>query len=150
MTRLRRPQLALIVLLVALAVGYGIKAVRDHHDAKPNSSSSQLSTGNQTGDQSMAPAQGTVVPLSTLPAQAAQTVTLIEHHGPFPYSQDGVVFDNNEKHLPIEKRGYYHEYTVDTPGSPDRGARRIITGANGEYYYTDDHYDTFVQVDVTQ
>lgn len=68
---------------------------------------------------------------------------LIERGGPFPYRQDGQVFQNREGILPKQKQGYYHEYTVETPGSEDRGARRIISGANGEFYYTDDHYSSF-------
>jgi ribonuclease T1 len=81
-----------------------------------------------------------------LPKEARQTLALIDRGGPFPYRQDGVVFQNREDHLPRQRSGYYHEYTVVTPGSPDRGARRIITGAGGEFYYTADHYDTFLRV----
>ncbi|MEU6480200.1 ribonuclease domain-containing protein [Streptomyces sp. NPDC047017] len=80
---------------------------------------------------------------SRLPAEARRTLALIDKGGPFPYSQDGVVFGNHEKRLPQQSRGYYHEYTVKTPGAHDRGARRIVTGRDGEIYYTDDHYDTF-------
>jgi ribonuclease T1 len=83
------------------------------------------------------------VKLSQLPAEARQTVALIDKGGPFPYAKDGVVFGNYEKLLPQQKRGYYHEYTVRTPGSRDRGARRIVTGQGGEIYYTDDHYKSF-------
>ena len=83
------------------------------------------------------------VKLSQLPAEARQTVALIDKGGPFPYAKDGVVFGNYEKLLPQQKRGYYHEYTVRTPGSRDRGARRIVTGRDGEIYYTDDHYKSF-------
>ncbi|MGW0835184.1 ribonuclease domain-containing protein [Streptomyces prunicolor] len=85
----------------------------------------------------------TSVTLSQLPAEARQTVALIDKGGPFPYAKDGVVFGNYEKLLPQQKRGYYHEYTVRTPGSRDRGARRIVTGQDGEIYYTDDHYKSF-------
>lgn len=80
---------------------------------------------------------------SRLPAEARQTLRLIDRGGPFPYAKDGSVFGNFEGLLPAEKRGYYHEYTVPTPGSRDRGARRIVTGQGGEIYYTDDHYDSF-------
>ena len=38
------------------------------------------------------------------------------------------MFGNRERLLPTEKRGYYREYTVTTPGSRDRGARRIVCG----------------------
>jgi ribonuclease T1 len=127
--RLRRPQIALIALVAALALGYAINAVRGEHH-----------TGLQSG----------TVELSSLPAQASDIVHLIEAGGPFPYPQDGVVFNNAERRLPDEPRGYYREYTVPTPGSADRGARRIITGKNGEYYYTPDHYETFRRVDVTR
>jgi ribonuclease T1 len=78
-----------------------------------------------------------------LPPEARTTLRLIASDGPFPYRQDGVVFENREHHLPGMKSGYYHEYTVVTPGSSDRGARRVITGGAGERFYTDDHYATF-------
>lgn len=87
-----------------------------------------------------------VVSPNDLPPEARKTLALIEKGGPFPYSRDGIVFENREGRLPSKPSGYYHEYTVETPGSSDRGARRIITGKNGEIYYTDDHYDTFVRV----
>jgi len=80
---------------------------------------------------------------SALPAEARQTLALIDRGGPFPYAKDGVVFGNFERELPRQQRGYYHEFTVRTPGSRDRGARRIVTGQGGEIYYTDDHYNSF-------
>ncbi len=85
-----------------------------------------------------------------LPAEARTTLDLILKGGPFPYRQDGVVFQNREKRLPVQPRGYYHEYTVETPGLSHRGARRIITGGNPvvTYYYTDDHYDSFRELEV--
>ncbi|MFI1762804.1 ribonuclease domain-containing protein [Streptomyces sp. NPDC020800] len=83
-----------------------------------------------------------------LPSQAHDTLTLIDQGGPFPYSQDGVVFTNREGVLPAQSSGYYHEYTVKTPGSPTRGARRIVTGEESqEDYYTSDHYATFDLID---
>ncbi|MEU6893009.1 ribonuclease domain-containing protein [Streptomyces sp. NPDC046557] len=85
---------------------------------------------------------------SALPSQAHDTLDLIDQGGPFPYSQDGVVFQNREGLLPAHATGYYHEYTVITPGSPTRGARRIITGQQtAEDYYTADHYASFRRVD---
>ncbi|MFJ6719599.1 ribonuclease domain-containing protein [Streptomyces sp. NPDC091259] len=85
---------------------------------------------------------------SALPSQADDTLDLIDQGGPFPYSQDGVVFQNREGVLPAHSSGYYHEYTVITPGSPTRGARRIITGQQtDEDYYTADHYASFRRVD---
>lgn len=85
---------------------------------------------------------------SALPPQAHDTLDLIAKGGPFPYSQDGVVFQNREGVLPSQSTGYYHEYTVITPGSPTRGARRIVTGQKTqEDYYTSDHYATFRLID---
>ncbi|MFJ7588585.1 ribonuclease domain-containing protein [Streptomyces sp. NPDC097617] len=81
-----------------------------------------------------------------LPQQARDVLALIDKGGPYPYRQDGTVFGNFEKALPKQKRGYYHEYTVRTPGERDRGARRIVTGEGGEFFYTDDHYETFKAV----
>jgi ribonuclease T1 len=74
------------------------------------------------------------------------TLALIDSGGPYPYAKDGTIFSNREGLLPRQASGYYREYTVKTPGSPDRGARRIVTGGTGEIYYTDDHYDSFVQL----
>ncbi|WP_372471941.1 ribonuclease domain-containing protein [Streptomyces albireticuli] len=87
---------------------------------------------------------------SDLPSQAHDTIRLIDAGGPFPYPKDGTVFSNREGVLPKQTSGYYHEYTVKTPGSPDRGARRIVTGQKShEDYYTGDHYETFDLVDFT-
>ena len=88
------------------------------------------------------------VALSALPKEAQQSQRLIRAGGPFPYAKDGIVFGNRERALPRRERGYYHEYTVPTPGSPNRGARRIVCGGsqprNPEAcFYTDDHYATF-------
>ena len=81
-----------------------------------------------------------------LPIEAQQTLALIDSGGPFPYARDGIVFQNREGILPKKSSTYYHEYTVVTPGSPDRGAKRLIAGSKGEIYYTEDHYVTFVRV----
>ena len=81
-----------------------------------------------------------------LPAEARQTLALIKAGGPFPYQKDGSVFGNREGLLPKRERGYYREYTVKTPGAKDRGARRIVAGRAGEYYYSDDHYRSFRRI----
>ena len=86
------------------------------------------------------------VAVSELPKEARATLALIEKGGPFPYAKDGAVFSNREGHLPRQKRGYYREYTVKTPGERSRGARRIVRGAAGELYYTDDHYNHFRRI----
>ena len=80
-----------------------------------------------------------------LPAQALPVLEAIARGGPHPYRQDGGVFQNRERLLPARPRGYYREYTVPTPGSDDRGPRRIVTGGDPpvEYWYTDDHYRSF-------
>ncbi|GGX52580.1 ribonuclease domain-containing protein [Streptomyces fructofermentans] len=85
-----------------------------------------------------------------LPSQAWDTLRLIESGGPYPYTQDGSVFRNREGVLPSQGSGYYHEYTVRTPGSSTRGARRIVTGEEyREDYYTADHYVSFRLIDHT-
>ena len=81
-----------------------------------------------------------------LPPEAIDTLGRIEAGGPFPYQQDGATFQNREGLLPARPDGYYAEYTVETPGSDDRGARRIITGAEGERYWTADHYASFAWI----
>ena len=94
----------------------------------------------------MGVAQAEGIAVGELPAEARTTLQLIEQGGPFPYARDGVVFGNYEKRLPKRPRGYYHEYTVPTPGAHNRGARRIIAGNQGERYYTGDHYRTFQRI----
>jgi ribonuclease T1 len=98
-----------------------------------------------------APGDIGTVALAQLPAEARRTEQLIRGGGPFPYSKDGVVFGNRERLLPREKRGHYREYTVKTPGSRDRGARRIVCGgekpaAPEACYYTADHYASFKRI----
>ena len=88
----------------------------------------------------------TDVPLAELPKEARDTVALIHKGGPYPYAKDHAVFGNREGRLPKRKRGYYHEYTVKTPGERTRGARRIVAGSEGEIYYSPDHYGSFRRV----
>lgn len=92
----------------------------------------------------------TTVALNQLPPQGIETYRLIHQGGPFPYGKDGVVFGNRERLLPAEKRGYYREYTVKTPRSGDRGARRIVCGgeatAPNACFYTADHYASFRKI----
>jgi ribonuclease T1 len=91
------------------------------------------------------------VQLSSLPPEAQVTAQRIRSGGPFPYAKDGTVFGNRERLLPGKPRGHYREYTVKTPGSRDRGARRIVCGgerpAQPEVcYYTADHYASFSRI----
>jgi len=91
------------------------------------------------------------VALASLPAEARKTEQLIRKGGPFPYAKDGSVFGNRERQLPSQPRGFYREYTVKTPGSRDRGARRIVCGGRAAAtpeacYYTADHYASFKRI----
>lgn len=105
----------------------------------------------QTSSESAAPAAIPSPVASTdalpgfLPPQARATIELIQRGGPFPHRQDGSTFGNREGRLPQQPRGYYREYTVDTPGLDHRGARRIVTGGQppAVWYYSDDHYESF-------
>ena len=97
------------------------------------------------------------IPLAELPAQGQRTYQAILDGGPFRYEKDGTVFGNRERLLPPERRGHYREYTVDTPGASNRGARRIVCGGSkdkGERrnspkavcWYTADHYASFRRI----
>ena len=92
-----------------------------------------------------APKQPASTGLVSADAEIRKTLSLIKQGGPFPHKQDATIFQNRERILPKQPRGHYHEYTVRTPGTKTRGARRIVTGGNPptEYYYTPDHYRTF-------
>lgn len=141
----RRLTVALVGLIALVVVGWFVKDNVSYPELPPPNlpaSASQLAVpGGSSGLD--------VKSLSSLPAEAAKTWQLIESKGPFPYPRnDGVTFENREKRLPQQKSGYYKEYTVPTPGSPDRGARRLVTGSEKEVFYTGDHYSTFVVVDV--
>ena len=90
------------------------------------------------------------ISLTELPRPGARTYELIRQGGPFAHEKDGVVFGNRERLLPVQKRGYYREYTVATPGSRARGVRRIVCGGQARMpdacYYTDDHYASFRRI----
>ena len=101
---------------------------------------------------SAGPARGTAVQVPVpdrLPGEARATLEAIARGGPYVYDRDGTVFQNREGLLPLKPRGYYREYTVATPGSHDRGARRIVTGGDPPevYYYTEDHYRSFRRIE---
>ncbi|WP_434063824.1 ribonuclease domain-containing protein [Roseateles subflavus] len=107
--------------------------------------------GNANEGATSTDAASSTVALSALPREAQQTHQLILSGGPFPYEKDGVVFGNRERQLPKKARGFYHEYTVKTPGARNRGARRIVCGgqppSNPEVcYYTEDHYASFRKI----
>lgn len=133
----RKPLLVILAILLALAVVFW-----------PRPAAQPLA-----GDAAALPAASTQPVASRppaalpafLPAEARDTISLILHDGPYPNRQDGSVFGNRERRLPDKPRGYYREYTVDTPGLDHRGARRIVAGGAPPevWYYSDDHYETF-------
>jgi ribonuclease T1 len=90
------------------------------------------------------------VPVAKLPREARDVLALIRAGGPFAYERDGVTFGNRERLLPAQRRGFYHEYTVATPGASNRGARRVVCGGPQRTpevcYYTDDHYASFRRI----
>ena len=98
----------------------------------------------------LAAGSSATVQVAALPRQGRETYELIRQGGPFPHDKDGTVFGNRERLLPADKRGFYREYTVATPGSRDRGARRIVCGgparAPDACYYTADHYASFRKI----
>ena len=99
-------------------------------------------TGERTPDSGLP-----TIAASELPREGRETLRLIHRGGPFPYDRDGITFQNRERILPAQPRGYYAEYTVPTPGESDRGARRLVAGDDGDVYFTDDHYRSFRQVE---
>ena len=136
--RFWKPLLAFVILAIALLWN------RQAHTPPPVAPA-PVPTATASGDNDAA------LP-AFLPPEARDTLALIARGGPFPHRQDGVVFGNYEGLLPKQPRGYYHEYTVDTPGAHNRGTRRIITGGMPPevYYYTDDHYRSFREFTVPQ
>jgi ribonuclease T1 len=116
---------AWVLLGVLMCQSFAVQA--SHHSARNESVSEQVSE-------------------AILPAEARDTLRLIRQHGPFFFPRDGVVFGNYEHRLPQQLRGYYHEYTVKTPGVRNRGARRIVCGPLPECYYSGDHYRTFQRI----
>lgn len=142
----------LVGLLAVVLVALGAWLVSGRDPGAPASSSGESVTS--TSAQVSATSPGAVDPDSglpwvdpaALPPEARDVLALIDAGGPFPYDQDDEIFGNYEGLLPDHETGYYREYTVETPGSDDRGARRIIAGAAGERYWTADHYASFERI----
>jgi ribonuclease T1 len=147
---------ASVLVLLAALVAWWLQGGRDDDDAgsaEPSYVGTHDPAPSDRGPTATAPgaempdrddASGLpFVALADLPPEAAATVELIDAGGPFPYDEDGSRFGNYEGILPDRHDGYYREYTVETPGSPDRGARRIVAGVEGELYWTEDHYESF-------
>lgn len=144
---------AVLVVLGVTLWGRGSDTPADGQAREPGATSSR--TVDDSASEADPPTSGSVDPTSglrwvdagDLPDEAQETLDLIDAGGPFPYpGKDGSTFLNLERLLPQESRGYYAEYTVPTPGSRDRGARRIITGDGGEFYWTADHYAHFERI----
>jgi ribonuclease T1 len=142
-----------IVFATIIFTSFVIKFAFDHDgetitlggDPAPTAQTSPVGDGVESGHTD--PESGLPWVLEEeLPVEGQATLALIDQGGPFPFRQDGSTFGNFEGLLPDHPRGYYHEYTVITPGSTDRGARRIITGEGGEYYWTEDHYASFERI----
>lgn len=131
----------LIVLLIVLAA-----ILWKHYTGIPAPTTVPATTA------AVAPALPAVPAADALPPEARDTLALIARGGPFPHAQDGAVFGNYEGLLPKQPRGYYHEYTVATPGAHNRGARRIVTGGTPPvvWYYSDDHYRSFRRLEMAR
>ncbi|MCW2829447.1 MAG: guanine-specific ribonuclease [Aeromicrobium sp.] len=119
-------QALLLVVVVAGLVGWRISSGGDDVDQPDGTNAS--------------------IAVSELPAEARQTLELVDAGGPYPYDRDGLVFMNRERLLPLKPRGYWREFTVRTPGESGRGPRRLVSGQGGEVYYSDDHYASFTRV----
>jgi ribonuclease T1 len=138
-----------ILLLSAILSGCnkdGSKTAAQDAAASASQAASQAASAAAASAASGAQAAGVLGTITSkqLPAEAADTLRLIKSGGPFPYAEDGVLFRNSASMLPQHPRGYYHTYTVRTPGATDRGQRRIICGGarkqTNDCYYTDDYY----------
>jgi Guanyl-specific ribonuclease Sa len=131
-----------VILFVALVFAV---VLWQRHTAAPVGTAGPTATTPTSLGTAPASQRGATTLPGFLPAEARATLEAIARGGPFEHSQDGVVFGNYERLLPQQPRGYYHEYTVETPGAQTRGARRIITGGTPPvvWYYTDDHYRSF-------
>ena len=130
--------LLVLIALVALTLFW---QTRHHPTSTPASGTSFTPAAAATGPAALP---------AFLSPEARDMLSRIAHGGPYLHRQDDSVFSNREGLLPAEPRGYYHEYTVATPGLDYRGARRIITGGTPPvvYYYTDDHYRHFRRFEV--
>lgn len=141
---MRRPALLITAIVLLVAGLWGMRQVqRPHPQFAPQLEQPVAADTARAPTSAAATAPDALPPF--LPAEARATIALIQRGGPFPHRQDGSVFGNRERRLPERPRGYYHEYTVETPGARDRGARRIVTGGTPPdiWYYSDDHYETF-------
>ncbi|WP_246012074.1 ribonuclease domain-containing protein [Hydromonas duriensis] len=162
MKRIQNGRLMLSCVLVSSILGMlsactqQAKPEPAHSSLSPNAAGlTQNSPPKETKSSNASSAEGfAYIDVRALPKEAQTVIGQIKARASFPYQQDGQVFGNRERILPAQPRGYYHEYTVPTPGANNRGARRIVAGGGstgdvatgGEYYYTADHYRSFMRV----
>ena len=146
--RSRSTLLAVLAVAVIVLAWVFVRVGTTGPDAAPPSSRAVATTPVATSTGATDPASGLVwIAESALPSQARETLRLIRAGGPYPYPRnDDKTFRNSEALLPRHPNGYYREYTVPTPGSADRGARRIIAGQDGALYWTSDHYRSFARI----
>jgi ribonuclease T1 len=146
--KLSNKTISTIVGLIVVLVGAFIGVDKVNGSDSP-SDNGAVSTGSSSGGSRSGGSSSSSgwIDASSLPPEAQTVLKEIDHGGPYEYpGKDGSVFGNYEGILPQESSGYYHEYTVDTPGASTRGTRRIITGEGGEFYWTADHYETFQRI----
>jgi ribonuclease T1 len=136
-------RLLIAVLLVGLGWWLGSSPTREATEAREPASVSAPSAGAPATADTETRTSRVATDLTRLPPEVADVLSLIDRGGPFAYAKDGTVFQNREGHLPKKPRGYYREYTVPTPDAGNRGARRLVAGADGEVYYSGDHYRSF-------
>ena len=141
-----RAPLAVACFVVGVVVGVLLPIDLATRDGSAPGASAGPSAASTPGVVLDPPVGLPTVALDELPPEAATTVSLIEAGGPFPFRQDGATFENREGLLPDRPAGHYREYTVPRPGNQGRGALRIVTGADGELYWTADHYDSFAWI----
>lgn len=156
-TRLPRTKrewaIALVLVVVAAAFWWwqqrAAEPVAAHPVDRPSASSPThaTSSGCPRGEGRDPESGLPIVAEAELPAEADETLDLIDDGGPYPHDRDGITFGNYEGILPAHQRGYYREYTVDTPGVEHRGARRIVTGDEDEFFLSCDHYESFARID---
>jgi len=139
---MRRMTIPILVLLAVAVFAWSRQRAPVQAPTAPATAHSSSSVSTSTAGRST----------DALPPEVAVTLALIQRGGPFLHRQDGALFENRERELPVQPRGYYREFTVETPGTHDRGARRIITGGDPPvvYYYTGDHYRSFRTLEPTR
>ena len=147
--------LLILVVVALLLVGVAIRnqpdqALDDASAVEAAVEAGQAATDSTVGSADVQTEQRfsdlPVIDTGELPIEAIETLLLIADGGPYPFDRDDLTFQNREGLLPDRPQGHYREYTVITPGEDDRGARRVVAGADGERYYTADHYSSFREI----